>query len=137
MEAIAAFSLACNILQVLDFAYGVLKCGLYLAQPDENSLPEHSSASALATDLRGLTAKLQVNSSPSEADAKLKDLCTRCDAVAQELITILESLKATKKRQVVGKAIRSQFEKKRVTTLGQRLDSYRGEIQLYITTDLR
>jgi hypothetical protein len=137
MEAIAAFSLACNVLQVLDLAYNVLKCGLYLAQPDENTLPEHGSASALATHLRSLTAKIQVNLLPSEADAKLKDLCARCDEVAQELINILDSLKVTKKRELVAKAIRGQFERKRIALLGQRLDSYRAEIQLYITNELR
>jgi hypothetical protein len=137
MEAIAAFSLACNVFQVLDFAYNLLKGGLYLAQPGEDSLPENSSASALATDLRGLTAKIQATSLPSSVEPRLKDLCTRCDEVAQELINILDSLKVTKKRQLVAKAIRGQLEKKRIELLEQRLDRYRAEIQLYITVELR
>ena len=137
MEALAAFSLACNLLQVLDFGFNILKGSFYLAQPGEDSLPENRTSSALASDLRVLAAEIQSTSSSSGSDERLKILCAGCDELAQELIRVLNSLKVVKRRQLVAKAIQAQFEKKKMSALERRLDGYRSEIHLYITAHLR
>ena len=136
MDPVGAFSLACNVLTVVDFISNVLKGGLYLAQPGKNSLPENRAAALLATDLRSLTAKIQTRPSGT-ADPRLIDLCAGCDELSQELIGLLDSLKVVKQRQLVSKAIKTQFEKKRISELESRLDGYGSEIHLYVTTDLR
>ena len=98
MEAIAGFSLACNVFQVVDFSYTIIKGSIQLAHAVEEGLPEHSSGLTIATDLRGLLVKIKSPPSNYAPDPQLVRLCDNCDRIAQELIAVLMSLKPTKKK---------------------------------------
>jgi hypothetical protein len=137
MEAIAAFSLACNILQVLDFSCDVIKGGVHIARAGGGAIPEHESAEVLAKDLSELTIKIQNASSQASQDAELKTLCIQCENIAQELLTILRSLRPTKKRQLIWKSIRAHWDKPKIEALKQRLGECREEINLYITVEFQ
>jgi hypothetical protein len=137
MEAIAGFSLACNVFQVVDFGYTIIKGSIQLAHAVEEGLPEHSSGLAIATDLRELLVKIKSPPSNYAPDPQLARLCDNCDSIAEELIAILISLKPIKKRQAVSKAIRSQWNKEKVEALERRLDRFRDEILAYINVNFQ
>ena len=137
MEALVALNLACNVLTVLDFAYDVLNGSLYLVQSGEEVLPGNKTSSAIAADLRVLTSRIQCHSSSSSVDPRLRDLCSGCDKLSRELISLLGSLSVVRRRQLLAKAIKAQFDKSKIVALENRLDRYRSEIHLYVTTDLR
>src|ERR1700761_5379492 len=112
MEAIAAFSLTCNVAQVVDFALKVSsKCKEIARTGSTVEVQDYRNTSK---QLANLTESLNasVNSAPkplTKDDRGLLDLSKKCSQAASELEVRLEELSTTKnqrKRNVFSKAVK-------------------------------
>ncbi|KAJ4201739.1 hypothetical protein NW759_015570, partial [Fusarium solani] len=99
LEAVAAFSLACNVLQVLEAAYkvaGACKRIYQTGQPDSATLGHN------ALQLRNISHRLgnqlnDITTNPlSHDDSLLRDLAAQCAATANELLDQITSVSNTK-----------------------------------------
>ena len=121
MEALAAVSLAGNILQFLDFAGSVVSKTGQIYDSASGTLEEHDDPENNTTShLKTLTGNIKAADGPS--DPVLEKLCSRCGEVAEELLKALQGM------AVKGKHSRSQSLRKALKALWgkenlQRLES--------------
>jgi len=136
VDPLTAFSLACGIIQVVDFSTkAVKKCReLY----KDGSLSENEDVEEMATHLTGLRTRLILPSQSNEDE--LLDLGEKCSDTAQALIVELQTLKVNgpyKKRQVIRKSIKALWKKGAIDESQKRLDDYRKLLDSRVLIDLR
>lgn len=90
MEALAAVSLAGNILQLLSFAGDAISKSRQIHASVNGALEEHEDLEIVTTNLKDLSVRLQTPAGP--VDSVLEQLCIRCREIADELLKALESL---------------------------------------------
>lgn len=138
MEALAAVSLAGNILQFLTFTGDVISKSRQIHTSISGTLKEHDDLECLATDLTCLSGRLQASIGP--VDPVLEQLCSSCNEVADELLKALEHLGVKGKytrSQSLRKALKALWGKEKLEVLGKRLAGFRQELNLHITVELR
>ena len=104
MEALAAVSLAGNVLQFLNFTSDVISKSRQIHGSITGTLKENDDLEGLASDLKCLSGRLQASARP--VDPVLVQLCSRCSEFADELLAALNRL------GVKGNYIRSQSLRK-------------------------
>ena len=136
MDPVAAFSLACGVIQVIDFsAKAAKKCHeLYRdgASSDNKQIEE------MAKHLTGLRTNLDLTNHVDMDD--LLDLGSKCSSTAEELVTELEKMKVNgphRKRQAVKKTFKSMLKRKAIDDIQKRLEEYRKLLDSTILVDLR
>ena len=142
MDPVTAFSLACGVIQVVDFSIKVLaKCKeIY----DHGALSEHQEIEEITKHL----ADLQIDTSlpqssgiaQTPADRELWELAKTCSATAEQLVAKLQNLKIEgphKKRQAIAKTVKAFREKKEMQDLEKRLNSCRSVLDTKILVSLR
>ena len=138
MEALAAVSLAGNILQFLDFTHDAISKSRQIHTSISGTLKEHADLKGLTTDLKDLSGRLQASS--GSVDLVLEQLCSRCREVADELLEALESLRVKGKHtrfQCLRKALKVLWGQEKLRKLEERLAGFRHELNLHITVELR
>lgn len=138
MEAIAAISLAGNILQFLNFTGDAITTSRRIHASTSGTLNEHDNLERLATDLKYLSVRLQGSAGP--VDSVLEQLCSSCNEVADELLKSLGHLGVKGKytaSQSLRKALKTLWGKEKLKLLEERLAGYRQELTLHMTVDLR
>ena len=151
-EAIAALSLAANIVQFIDFGSRVLSGGLklYNRTPDSNGLGSANDTKFIIQSLQRLIEELNqpleqsdsTNEVPelSQTEIDLRNLAAQCMVIANEL------LKAIKNVELQGKggkwdsfraALKQVLAEGKIEKMRQRLDAFRQEIILHILAFLR
>ena len=138
MEALAAVSLAGNILQFLDFTHDAISKSHQIHTSISGTLKEHADLKGLTTDLKDLSGRLQASSGP--VDLVLEQLCSRCREVADDLLEALESLRVRGKYtrfQCLRKALKVLWGQEKLRKLEERLAGFRHELNLHITVELR
>ena len=90
MEALAAVSLAGNILQFLSFTGDAISKTRQIHAFILGTLKEHDDLEGLTTVLRGLSGRLQA--SVGSVDSGLEQLCSSCNEIADELLKALECI---------------------------------------------
>ena len=136
MEPLAAFSLACCVIQVVDFSTKVV--GNFRKICKDGSLSEHEEIKGLTRYLTEVRVKLGVTDHSS--DEELFTLAAECSTTAQALITELEKLRVDgshRKRQAVSKAFMSVRKKKCIDETQKRLGEYQRVLDTRILVDLR
>ena len=144
MEAIAAFSLACNIIQVVHFSIDVVsKCRELYRQ---DSLSRYDPLEHMINHLTGLRNALD---SPlaqgnrytgQDQDQALLDLAEKCSITAKELSEELQKLKINgphSKRQIVRKSAISLWKNSSIERIQTRLDEYREILDSRILLGIR
>lgn len=141
MDPLTAFSLACGVIQVVDFSTKVLtKCKeIY----NNGALSEYDDIEKMSNHLADLRKDLRLPSSrkieiPSDKD--LLDMATKCSATAAQLVTKLQALRIDgphKKRDALKKTVQYFWEKKDTQDIQKRLDSYRSALDTHILINLR
>lgn len=145
MDPFTAFSIACGVIQVVDYSTKTLtKCKeIY----NEGSLSEHKHLEELAKTLVDVRAKLHLPSANQNAggiqepyEQSLLNLATECSKTADQLIDKFHLLKIQgphKKRQAVMKTVRLLWEKGEIQEIQKRLDFYRSDLDTQILISLR
>lgn len=138
MEALAAVSLAGNILQLLNFAGDAISKSRQIHASVNGALEEHEDLEIVTTNLKDLSVRLQTPAGP--VDSVLEQLCIRCREIADELLKALESLCVKGKytrSQSLRKALKVLWGKEKFKVLEERLAIFRQELTLHITVELR
>ena len=138
MEALAAVSLAGNILQFLDFTSNAISKSRQIHASTSGSLKEHDDLQDLTLDLKGLSGRLQASAGP--VDPVLEHLCIQCREVADEMLKALESLRVKGKCiriQSLRKTLKVLWGKEKLKVLEKRLAGFRQEFTLHVTVELR
>ncbi|RSL80437.1 hypothetical protein CDV31_017123 [Fusarium ambrosium] len=107
LEAVAAFALACNVMQVVEAGYktvGVCKRIYQTGRPDP-ALGDYGGqlrdiSSALETQLNKTTGPL------SPDDTHLRDLAARCGTIANGLLDQIASVSKSAGKRTIGSSIR-------------------------------
>ena len=136
MDPTAAFSLACGIIQVVDFSAKVVKKCHELYREGVSS--ENKEAEEMASNLTDLRAKLDF--SDESVGTELLDLGSNCSRTAEELIAELEKLKVDgphRKRQVARKTLKIMLKGSPIDRIQKRLDEYQKHLDSKILVDLR
>ena len=138
MEALAAVSLAGNILQFLYFAGGVVSKTGQIYDSASGTLEEHYDQENAASHLKTLTGNIKAADGPS--DPVLEKLCLRCSEVAEELLKALQGMAVKGKHsrsQSLRKALKALWGKEKLQRLESRVAGFRQELILHATFDLR
>ena len=145
MDPLTAFSLACGVMQVVDFSTKtLLKCKeLY----QEGSLAHYQELEDLTKHLVDLREKLElttVKQNPgilgAAEDRSLLEVAGQCSNTAEHLIKEVRSLKIEglhKKRQAVLKTAKFLWKKGELQDLQKRLDSHRNVLDTQVLINLR
>ena len=145
MDPLTAFSLACGVIQVVDFSAKTLsKCKeLY----HQGSLSEYQELEDLTNHLVDVRDELELttvkqNSADLRAaeDQSLLEVAGQCSKTAEDLVEKFRSLKiegSHKKRQAVLKTVKLLWEKGELRDTQRRLDGYRNVLDTRILINLR
>ena len=144
MDAIAAFGLACNVVQVVNFSMDVVSICQELYRG--GSLSKYDHLEDMANHLVGLRDSLesptgQVKQNLGKCqDQALLDLAGRCSTIATELFAELQKLKirgSPTKRHVISKSARSLWKQGSIDKIRIKLDEYRKILDSRILIGIR
>lgn len=136
MDPLTAFSLACGVIQVVDFSTEVVKRCRRLYK--DGNLSRNKEAEEMAQQLTQLRASLNLPDHPDQ-DILLK-LGDKCSAIAKDLVAELEKLKVSgphRKRQVIEKTIKTIWKKTAIDDIQKRLDDCRKILDHRVLIELR
>lgn len=145
MDPLTAFSLACGVIQVVDFSTKTLvKCKEIYREGFSSEYRELESMTRHLVDVR---AGLDLPGPHQSADSihKLDDqsileLAKECSITADQLIGKLRSVKTKgphEKRQAIMKTLKLLWEKGEIQEIQKRLDGYRNTLDTQILINLR
>lgn len=138
MDPLSAFSLACGVIQVVDFSTEVVKKIRELYK--DGTLSQYKEAEGMAIQLRQLRSNLELPEHQNHDNTELLKLGDKCSDTAKDLVTELEKLKVSgphKKRQTVKKTFKTIWKKPAIDEIQKRLDGYRNLIDHRVLIDLR
>ena len=142
MDPLTAFSLACGVIQVVDFSIKVLaKCKEIHDHGALSELQEVEDITKHLADLRTDVSPPQglgTTQTPGERD--LRELAKTCSATAEQLVAKLQTLKIEgphKKRQAIQKTVKALRQRREIHDIEKRLDSYRSVLDTKILVNLR
>lgn len=96
MEALAAFGIACNVMQVVSFSHEIFNLAQRIAQdgsPDASLADKSAQLSDLSQDLQG-SLKMQQQTKPlTENQQRLQRLAKKCLNSAESLTEELDKIK--------------------------------------------
>ena len=145
MDPVGAFSLACGVIQVVDFSLKISSICRKLYK--KGSLSDNDVIQGWAEDLTNLCGELNqpvthgapVNTLPAK-EQELLSLAASCSSTAHDLINELDGLKASgprKKREAFKQGIRSIRKKDVIQEIQKRLDSYQKSLDTRILVYVR
>lgn len=141
MEPLAAFSLACGVIQIVDFSIKALTMCKEIYE--HGVLSEYEDVEAISNHLTDLRKDLRLPT-PGDTeiplDKRLLDLATKCSATAAELVTKLRDLRIDgprRKRDALKKTVKYIRQRKDIPDIQKRLDTYRNALDTHILINLR
>ncbi|KAF2185377.1 TPR-like protein [Zopfia rhizophila CBS 207.26] len=141
METLAIIGLIGNVVQFIDFSGKLIAKSTELYQSIEGALAENIDAETATNHLVLLNNKIKdAATTTTTSDDALKRLCESCKSTADELLTALEKVKVSGKkerRKSIRKALRSVWSKEKIREVEGRLARFREELNLHVTVDLR
>lgn len=136
MDPLSTLSLACNIVQIVDFSTKVVKACRKIYK--DGSLSENDSIAEMAGHLANLQSDLDVPSQQVSAD--LLDLSRKCSVTATEIIKELEDLKVKqpgKGLYLISSTFKTLRKKSTIEKIWKRLGDYKSALDSHILIDLR
>lgn len=136
MDPLSTLSLACGIVQVVDFSTKVVKACRQLYK--DGSLSENDNIEEMAGHLASLQSSLDVPSQQVSAD--LLDLSRKCSVTANELIEELQDLRVKqpdKKLYLIMSTLKTLRKKSTIEKIWKRLCDYKNALDSHILIDLR
>lgn len=147
MDPATAYSLACNIIQVVDFSIKVASTCRELYK--NGTVAENKEMELMAGHLDGLRSSLlsssvvQCSSTSQQLhddEKKLEELATKCSQTATELVAELQSLKVEgphKRRQAITKTIKGFRGSRKIESIQAKLKQYQEVLNTRILICLR
>lgn len=139
MEAIAAFSLVCNVIQVVDFGLNVAEM-CHEAYKTGQVKPELKD---VTKEFRSAYKALQRSTSPksqiSAEDQAMLNLGRKCDESANRHLARLSKLEVPQgsKVRAVGRIVKALLESSKIEELPKQFESYRKVLETRLLVDLR
>lgn len=145
LDPMTALGLAGNIVQFVEFSIKLLGDANEIHKSAQGSLQENLDIEQIAGTIRTLQMTLRPPvdddmKDDNAAEDSLEALCSSCDEIAEELLGVLEQLKAHGKRsrlKSMRQAIKNIKGNTAVTELCIRLKRFQDAIELTILVDLR
>ena len=142
MDPVAAFGLACGVIQVVSFSIDLVQMCKALYKQDSLIFADIATS---AEYLKDLNSKLEssrlirdISAVPKPIDTELLELAQKCSQTAQKLIDEMDKLKAPRKRDVFGKAIKILFHHQGVLAkLQAQMEGYQRTLDTHVMIDLR
>ena len=139
MDALSAVGLAANIVQFIDFTTTIVSKTRYLRSSANGVLAEDRDRKVATEHIQTLASKLRQTA--GVGDPVLDNLCSGCEAIAEELLAALAKLEVKERHknslESVRKAIRSVWSRDKINEIETRLASFRDELNLHVTVKLR
>jgi hypothetical protein len=142
-EAVAAFSLASNVIQVLDFGSKLTTRFWSFYKASRHATEAVPDVEKLTLDLHKILEELHVGTARSgDNDEPLILLAKECQKLAEELLNLLSSLK-TVKRTGIGRiealksAFRAIWKEDDIAALRKRIDDFKSELTVHLLASLR
>ncbi|KAL6714010.1 hypothetical protein ACLMJK_008504 [Lecanora helva] len=139
MEALAAVSLAGNILQFVDFTISLIARSNEIYKSASGTTLAFKGQECITNDLKDLSSRIKSSSSTSTSDSLLDRLCAQCQEVAEELHAALVKLSVKDRNtrsESVRKSLKALWGKDKLKALEARLAGFRQELTLHVTVDL-
>ena len=144
-EALAAFSIAANVVQFIDFSGKILSEGYRLHKSTRVGPSKNEELEIIALDLHKLRDELQSQQEEkgqtlTPNDIQLQRLANQCRGICLELLGALETLKVVDK---LGKwesfraALKTVWAESKIKSLQDRLDEARQELIVRILMSFR
>jgi hypothetical protein len=141
MDPITAFSVACGVIQVVDFGLQAAKKGREIYRDGSLSQNQHieyatRNLNQASTSLEQSLKTLGTTKQHSKDDVELRNLAVDCQEASKDLLSELEGLKLDpkkpSKRQAVKKGIKSIWKKDRIEELQRKLEGYQKALDTRI-----
>ena len=148
-ESIAAFGLAANAIQFVDFGSKILAVGYRLYRSNATGTVKNSKLQEVTQDLLKVADGLEASMKPlpqhfqtslSTNDIQLRKLAQKCRDTCLELLAVLNKLKVqdqSRKWDTLRIALRTVWSEDKIEALQRSLDRYRQELVLRILLALR
>lgn len=147
MDPLTAFSLACGVIQVVDFSTKVVvKCqeiyrdGASSEDKDIESMAKHLTDLSIELDPANRVVKPESMPQIYNDDQDLRKLAQQCSETAKELIAEVQKLSIQgqpRKRDVLRKSVKAIWKKKAMEDIERRLEHYRRTLDTRILINLR
>jgi hypothetical protein len=143
LDPLTAISLASAVVQFVDFSVKLVSAGHELYE--KGSLANNNEVEQITQDIAHLAEELGAHrppsaNPPSQDEIALQQLAGSCKELAEEMMTVLETLKVQKPKsglEIVRKALRSMRKKGKIQNIEKRLGKIREELNLRLTAILR
>lgn len=142
MEALAAVSLASNILQFVDFSTKLIHGAREIYVSVSGETEENRSVESITSEMKSLTSKLSspATSQQSEDEKSLSRLAGECKIVADQILDLLNKTKpevAQSRRQSAWSSWKGILHKREKAELETRLEHCRSQLGLQLTFLMR
>jgi hypothetical protein len=143
LDPLTALSVSCSVLQIVDFAGGLVsKTKEYY---DNGFLIDHKDYAAAATKLEALTKELEKSISkkstqPTSEEIALRNITLECRDVAGDFISVLNDLKVEDKHHAwksFYQAFKTVWSKDRIDAMLAKLHSLREQMMLPLLLVIR
>ena len=146
-EAIAALSLASNILQVVDFGTKFISAAWKIWSSGKEGIDGLTSLQLISHDLKAVLERLRETSPTSarqvedESTKSIFALAEECSKTIQQMLDSIESIKipekSRKKRDALIAAFKLTWKNDEIVALQTRLDTFRNQIVLNLAVSFR
>ena len=132
MDPITTIGLAGNIVQFVDFSWGLLCESKRLYESSIGALADNDVLDTIANDIDRFSDVLTAPSAVGAVSDQMRDLVLQCKEVAHELLAILDNVKAKgsrKKWTSFVAVLRSVWKKEQIEGLFARMERLRNQMQ--------
>ena len=144
-EAVAALSVAANVVQFIDFSGKILSEGYRLHKSQRVNSSKNEELEKIALDLQRLRDELQSREDetglvPTPNDVQLQRLAGQCRDICIEILAALEKLKVVDKPgkwKSFRAALKTVWAESKIKALQDRLDEARQELIVRILMSFR
>ena len=154
LDPLSAFSVACNVLQIVDFGSKVLTQAIDYRKAANGELPENQdlrhifqSLKTLNIDLKASMPRLTGSKSQSMAEARLLEANEECLRLSMEFIDLLDRLKVKNQRamlECLRMSVKTLWYKEKTRAIERALSQARDNLNVaflvyikYISNDKR
>ena len=141
MEPITAIGLASSLLTFVELASKIVTGTYEVYKSAAGSTIENAHIDTIISDLKEVAADLGTDvPGKSKNERALKDLASKCDKVANDLLQLLNRIKSHgshSTRKSLKATLISMRKQKEITGLEKRLDDYRSQILTRLTLMLQ
>ena len=139
-EAIAAFSVAANIIQFIDFGSKLTNRIWQFYKSSRKSEEAFPDVQQITADFLDVLKGVDVTDNENnEVDNSLRQLVVECHNVAKDLHKLLNSLHAENqsKRKAMKSAFKLMWKEEEILSFQKRLDQCRAQLIIHLLANLR